>query len=160
MIPRHSMIQTEFQLEIWTFIIQKSMVIPPSSLVLFLLIMDILDFEQHIERVLPWYFSLLLYGCQPIRITPWAFQSVLCFHMLHCIFFAKVGYILVVYKNDVQHCWPIRISPSAFLIAAPVEELPNNCTKPSLQQAFCRIQIRIQFCIKNTPDMVSRSPLQ
>ena len=36
MIPRYLMIQKEFQLEVWTLIIQKSTTIPPSSMVLFL----------------------------------------------------------------------------------------------------------------------------
>ena len=35
MIPRSLMIQREFQLEVWTLIIQKYTVIPPSSMVLF-----------------------------------------------------------------------------------------------------------------------------
>ena len=35
MIPRYSKIQREFQLEVWTLIIQKSTMIPPSSMVLF-----------------------------------------------------------------------------------------------------------------------------
>ena len=35
-MPRYSMIQREFQLEEWTLIIQKSTVMPPSSMVFFL----------------------------------------------------------------------------------------------------------------------------
>ena len=35
--PRYLMIQREFQFEVWTLIIQKSTVIPPSSMVLLLL---------------------------------------------------------------------------------------------------------------------------
>ena len=38
MIPMCYMIQREFQLEVWTFIIQKSTVIPPSLMVLFALV--------------------------------------------------------------------------------------------------------------------------
>ena len=38
MIPRYLMIQREFQLEVWTLIIQKSTVIPSSSMVLFTLL--------------------------------------------------------------------------------------------------------------------------
>ena len=34
MIPKSSMIQRKFELEAWTLIIQKSMLIPPSSIVL------------------------------------------------------------------------------------------------------------------------------
>ena len=35
MIPRYSMIQREFRLEVWTLIILKSMITPPSLMVLF-----------------------------------------------------------------------------------------------------------------------------
>ena len=50
MTPNYLMIQSEFQLGIWTLVIQKSTVIPPYSMVLFSLNSFYLDLTKIIEK--------------------------------------------------------------------------------------------------------------
>ena len=50
MIPRPLMIQGEFKLEVWTLIIEKSTVIPPSLMVLFLYVVRTINFFPHLHN--------------------------------------------------------------------------------------------------------------
>ena len=80
MIPSYLMIQREFQLEVWALIIHKSMVIPPSSLVLFSFTIDSPNNKCHtiVVCLMAMFVILLLFHCYAESLTSTQRHRIIC----------------------------------------------------------------------------------